>query len=74
MGNDEEALARAIRAAGSARKLAALIGATHPTVVKWARVPAKWILKVETATGIPRHELRPDLYEGYRRIKVRDPR
>jgi DNA-binding transcriptional regulator YdaS (Cro superfamily) len=72
MGNDEEALARAIKAAGSTRKLAALIGATHQTIMRWTRVPAKWILKVEHATGIPRHELRPDLYEGYRRVRTRD--
>jgi DNA-binding transcriptional regulator YdaS (Cro superfamily) len=26
------------------------------------RVPAERVLSIEAATGVPRHELRPDLY------------
>lgn len=34
------------------------------TVTRWAqnRVPAERVLDVERMTGIPRHQIRPDLY------------
>jgi DNA-binding transcriptional regulator YdaS (Cro superfamily) len=31
-------------------------------VSKWHRIPAERIVEVERITGIPREELRPDLY------------
>ncbi len=35
----------------------------HPSAVyQWHRVPARRVLDVERVTGIPRHELRPDIY------------
>ena len=34
----------------------------HPSAVSmWERVPAERLPEVERATGIPRHELRPDI-------------
>lgn len=58
-----EALERAKSSAGGASKLARLIGGiTSQAVSQWKRVPADRVLAVETATGVPRHELRPDLY------------
>lgn len=34
------------------------------TITRWerGRVPAERVLDVERVTGVPRHELRPDLY------------
>jgi len=34
------------------------------TVTRWMqqRIPAERVIEVERITGIPRHELRPDLY------------
>jgi DNA-binding transcriptional regulator YdaS (Cro superfamily) len=57
-------LERAILAAGSGKALAGLLGVTPMAVSYWkARgVPARQALPIEKATGIPRHELRPDLY------------
>jgi DNA-binding transcriptional regulator YdaS (Cro superfamily) len=46
-------------------KLATDLGVTAPTISHWVfnnRVPAERVLAVEAATGISRHDLRPDLY------------
>jgi DNA-binding transcriptional regulator YdaS (Cro superfamily) len=58
----DKGLQRAIEAAGSARKLAKLLGIRQQSVWKWKQIPAHHILTIEAATGVPREELRPDLY------------
>nr|WP_286916109.1 YdaS family helix-turn-helix protein [Pseudomonas sp. UBA6276] len=57
-------LERAILSAGSAKALAKLRGVTPMAVSYWKirGVPARHVLPIEKATGISRHELRPDLY------------
>ena len=42
--------------------LARELGITHGAVFQWDRVPAERVIDVERITGIPREELRPDLY------------
>src|ERR1019366_3677473 len=56
MGLDE-----AIRAAGGVSALARKIGISQPSISNWPRVPAERVLSVESATGIDRAILRPDL-------------
>jgi len=61
---------RALKAAGSKRRLAILLNeAGYPVhrsnVVYWARVgriPPERVLGIEKVTGVPRYELRPDIY------------
>ncbi|MBC3421816.1 MULTISPECIES: YdaS family helix-turn-helix protein [Pseudomonas] len=57
-------LERAIHAAGSGKALADLLGVTPMAVSYWKTrgVPARQALPIEKATGVSRHELRPDLY------------
>ncbi len=58
-------LENAIAAAGSKYRLAKLIGIKPPSVHDWlrtGRIPAERVIAVEAATGISRHELRPDIY------------
>jgi len=55
-------LDEAIRVAGGVGALARKIGISQPSVSNWARVPAERVLSVETATGVNRAVLRPDLY------------
>ena len=46
-------------------KLAELIGRSQPSVNEWLkrdRIPAELVLGIEGATGVSRHDLRPDLY------------
>lgn len=55
----------AIAAAGGMRALARTLGVSAPSVFEWRKrksIPAKRVLQIEAKTGIPRHELRPDIY------------
>jgi DNA-binding transcriptional regulator YdaS (Cro superfamily) len=58
-----------IKAAGGHRKLGRLLGISYQAIGQWDRVPAEWLIEIEILIGIPREELRPDLYNGFRRIK-----
>lgn len=59
------AMQRAVQAAGGQTALARRIGKTQGHVSQWLRrgyVPPLLVPQIEQATGIPRHELRPDLF------------
>ena len=58
----DDGLDRAIDAAGGIARLARKIGISQPSVSNWTRVPAQRVIAVELATGVPRNDLRPDLY------------
>lgn len=62
----ESALKAAIRSAGSQSALARIIGTRQSTISTWLKrnkaLPSEHVLRVEEATGISRHDLRPDLY------------
>lgn len=50
---------------GAQKQLAEAVGVTPQAVHLWVkkgRVPAERVLVVASHTGIPAHELRPDLY------------
>jgi len=57
---------RALKAArekvGGSSGLARILAISSQAVSQWRRVPAERVIDVERATGIPRHELRPDIY------------
>lgn len=60
-------LQRAYEAMGkSQQKLAEAIGTSQQNVSNWLRkgqrLPAEYVLAAEAATGISRHEWRPDIY------------
>ena len=61
-----EALSDAVERAGSQSALARICGVSQTSVWKWLqsskRIPAEYVLRVEAATGISRHHLRPDIY------------
>jgi DNA-binding transcriptional regulator YdaS (Cro superfamily) len=61
-----EALSKAVGLAGGQSALARICGVSQTAVWKWLqsskRLPAEHVLKVEAATGISRHLLRPDIY------------
>jgi len=58
----DDGLDRAIGAAGGVGELARKIGISQPSVSNWNKVPAQRVIAVEAATGVPRNDLRPDLY------------
>lgn len=47
---------------GSRTKIAAALNITCGAVSQWRRIPGEAVLTVEQVTGIPHHELRPDLH------------
>jgi len=55
-------LERAIDAAGGVAQLARKIGIAQPSVSNWNTVPTQRVIAVESATGVSRKVLRPDLY------------
>jgi DNA-binding transcriptional regulator YdaS (Cro superfamily) len=58
-------LEQAIATLGSQTALAKAIGKSQGHISKWLErkhVPAESVLAIESATGISRHKLRPDLY------------
>lgn len=61
-----EALLRAVDILGTKSELARVCGVSPTAVWKWVqsskRLPAEYVLRVEAATGVSRHWLRPDIY------------
>ena len=62
MNDKSAALQRAIKQVGGLAKLAEPLGISMQAVSQWDEVPPLRVLAVESLTGVPRHELRPDLY------------
>lgn len=59
----EAACDKAKSALGGPTALAKALGdVSSQAVSQWKRIPAKRVLDVERATGLSRHDLRPDLY------------
>ncbi len=57
-----DALIRARKAIGCNAKLGRALGISGQADSQWDRVPAERVIEVERATGVSRHELRPDIY------------
>ncbi|MBY3162089.1 helix-turn-helix domain-containing protein [Rhizobium laguerreae] len=55
----------AVRAVTSLAALASKIGVTRGAISQWEKVPEERLDAVSDATGIPKHVLRPELYDGY---------
>jgi len=66
MSRTKQAILRACTAVGGQSALARKLNlGSQGTVSSWilrGRLPAERVLEVEAATGVSRHELRPDLY------------
>jgi DNA-binding transcriptional regulator YdaS (Cro superfamily) len=63
--DSDTALARAVRAAGSQSAFGRLIGKRQSVINGWLDrgdlLPVEFVETVEKATGVSRHDLRPDL-------------
>ena len=46
---------------GGLMALAAALGIKHQALYSWKRVPAERVIAMERITGVPRHQIRPDL-------------
>jgi len=62
-------LREAAQRVGGMSALAQSIGLTRSAIYQWkSRIPAERVMDIESATGIPRTRLRPDLYKADRRV------
>lgn len=61
-----EALKSAVEIAGGQSAISRICEVSQAAVWKWLqsakRLPAEYVLRVEAATGVSRHLLRPDIY------------
>jgi DNA-binding transcriptional regulator YdaS (Cro superfamily) len=55
---------------GGESALARALGIKVQSVQKWKKIPAERVVAVEQATGIPREQLRPDIFAIHRGGKV----
>lgn len=54
---------RARMAVGGSILLGQRINHPNPDeILAWKRVPEKYVVQIEIVTGVPRHDLRPDIY------------
>ncbi|MDR2506582.1 MAG: helix-turn-helix domain-containing protein [Candidatus Accumulibacter sp.] len=61
----ESSIERAVQAVGSQSALARAVNVTPQAVQQWVeagRVSHKKVIDVERVSGVPRQELRPDIY------------
>jgi len=61
----KQALKQAVNVSGSSKLLGQAIGVTPERVRMWLHrdnLPAEYVIAIERATGVSRHELRPDIY------------
>ncbi len=71
------AFERAVDVAGSQSELARIVGCTPANVHQHLRarrlLPARFVLAVEASLGIPRYELRPDIYPPEEHVPASQP-
>ena len=60
-------------AVGNGSSLARELGLTRQAIYQWWRVPAEYVLRVESISGVPRHRIRPDLYPEDRELPTDRP-
>lgn len=63
--DDKSSIEKACEAVGGKGKLAGLIKVTPQAVSHWVaagKIPAERVLEVERVSGVPRSQLRPDIY------------
>ena len=58
----------AINGAGGHRKLGRMLNITHQAIGQWTCVPAERVVEIEVLTGVPREEMRPDVFSGFKRV------
>lgn len=54
------------------RQLAIRLGISSQAVSQWRRIPVSRVLDVERVTGVPREQLRPDVYPPSEKNNERD--
>jgi DNA-binding transcriptional regulator YdaS (Cro superfamily) len=58
----QRAVDEAVRRTGSLNRLAKRLGISRQALQQWEEVPVRRVLALEEISGVPRHEIRPDVY------------
>ena len=58
----DEALQKAIDAAGGPVALSRHLGISSQAIAQWRQAPPARVIEIEKLTGVSRHELRPDIF------------
>lgn len=69
MANHEQIVRRVRDKAGGPAALAAALGIKTQAISQWRKIPVSRAHAVAGFTGIPLHELRPDIFPGPETIK-----
>jgi len=54
----------AIEKAGSVKALAELVGVKPQAISQWRRVPVEHVRAIAGLTGLPKHQIRPDVFDA----------
>jgi DNA-binding transcriptional regulator YdaS (Cro superfamily) len=68
--NDGEIIEMVCKKAGGMRALGRTLGIAYQNIQGWKEIPAHYIIPIEEKIGIPRQQLRPELYARRRRKKT----
>lgn len=58
----DDGLRKAVSAVRNVSKFARELGVSRGGVYRWKQIPAHLVVKAEIISGVPREELRPDLF------------
>lgn len=60
---DKTGLEKAAAVVGSKWKLGKALGLSKAAIYFWKEIPVKHLAAIEKLTGVPREELRPDIFK-----------
>ncbi len=64
---DKDIVELAISRAGGMRALGRALGINYQSIQSWKKIPAERVVALEEVTGIPREQLRPDIFKPKKR-------
>jgi predicted DNA-binding protein YlxM (UPF0122 family) len=60
--NNTELFAKLFPTPNSRKEIAEKLKLSRQAIYQWKRVPVDYVLILERLTGVPRQEIRPDIY------------
>lgn len=60
----DPALQKAIDRIGGFTAVANALGIKPPSVFQWQKAPYHWVRRLHDLSGVPLHELAPDMYDA----------
>jgi len=70
MMTDKQIVEMVVSKAGGMRPLGRALNINYQAIQQWHRIPADRLVAIEEAIGIPREQMRPDLYRPSRKRRL----